>query len=322
MSLEDDATKLKVIALTAAGKSSREIGKIVGVGKSTIGDFLNRNSYKDWWDNSFSQQGDDGEYIGPKIATLDIETAPILASVWGLWQQNVGLNMINNDWYVLSWAAKWFHEDEVMYQDKSDSWETDDDFTLLLGIWNILDQADIIVTQNGKKFDAKKLNARFILNGMEPPSSYRHVDTLQEAKKHFGFTSNKLEYMTDKICKTYKKLKHGKFAGFELWKECLLGNQEAWDEMKEYNIHDVLSLEELYVAMRPWMKGHPNINLYYDDNRVRCRCGSTDMRHDGYAYTNLSKFDRFRCNTCGAENRGRVNLLSKEKRATLRMNVL
>ena len=48
------------------------------------------------------------------------------------------------------------------------------------------------------------------------------------AKECFGFTSNKLEYMTDKLCKKYKKLKHGKYAGFELWKECLHGNMDAW----------------------------------------------------------------------------------------------
>ena len=179
-----------------------------------------------------------------------------------------------------------------------------------------------IVTQNGKKFDAKKLNARFIMNGMKPPSSYKHVDTLQIAKRHFGFTSNKLEFMTDKLCKVYKKLQHGKFPGFELWKQCLLGNMDAWDEIQEYNIHDVLSLEELYVILRPWMNNHPNINLYYEDYSIRCSCGSTNLEHNGYAYTNLSKFDKFQCQDCGSEVRGRVNLLTKEKRDTLRMNVL
>lgn len=307
-----------IVKLTQEGKSSRFIAERLRVGKSTIGDFLRGETYSKYRGVNKSIKG---SVHGPKILTLDIETAPIMASVWRLFDQNVGLNMIEQDWYCLSWAAKWMHEDEVIYEDKADSWDNENDKELLVGIHALLDEADIIITQNGKKFDAKKLNARFILNGMKPPSSYRHIDTLQEAKKNFGFTSNKLEYMTDKLCKKYKKLKHGQFPGFELWKECLRGNPLAWQEMKDYNIHDVLSLEELYTIMLPWMKTHLNVNLYYSDNEVRCKCGGTDFEHNGYAYTNLSKFDRFQCTDCGGEVRGRVNLLSKEKRASLRMNV-
>jgi DNA polymerase elongation subunit (family B) len=340
----NDETKKAIIYADSNGSTSREIASAFGLGKSTVGDFLRKETYQKWWaeynGSSTICQADTMSdedvnralgikvpitiatpYTGPKILTLDIETAPIMASVWRLFDQNVGLNMIEQDWYVLSWAAKWMHKTEVIYEDKFDTWDNETDFHLLKGIHALLDEADIIITQNGKKFDAKKLNARFILNGMKPPSSYRHIDTLQEAKKHFGFTSNKLEYMTDKLCKIYKKLKHGKFPGFELWKECLRGNPEAWQEMKDYNIHDVLSLEELYTIMLPWMKTHINMNLYYDDHELRCKCGHKEFEHNGYAYTNLSKFDRFQCTSCGGEVRGRVNLLSAEKRESLRMNI-
>lgn len=264
----------------------------------------------------------DGIIKGPKILTLDIETAPLKASIWSQWQQFTGLNMIQGDWYILSWSAKWMHEDNVVYRDKRETWEDEDDLALCEEMWQLLDEADIILTQNGIRFDQKKLFARFLHHGMRPPSSFRHIDTLMIAKKHFAFTSNKLEYMTDKFCKQYKKLKHGKYPGFELWNECLKGNMEAWDEMEKYNIYDVLSLEELYGILAPWYKAHPNINLYYEDNKIRCHCGNDEFDHNGYAYTNLSKFDKFACTKCGAEHRGRVNLLSDEKRKSLRMNVL
>ena len=42
----------------------------------------------------------------PKIGTLDIETAPIDSHTWGLFDQNVGLNMINNEWTILSYCYK------------------------------------------------------------------------------------------------------------------------------------------------------------------------------------------------------------------------
>lgn len=306
----------RVIALKKLGMPHRDISeKVFGVRTkaSTVHYILRRH-------------GIVGEEVfvkknRPKILVFDIETSPILGSVWGLWQQNLSLNMITKDWYVLSWAAKWVGEDEVMYQDKSNSWETEDDYALLESIHSLLDEADIVVTQNGKKFDVKKLNARFVMNGMKPPSSFKHVDTLQIAKRHFGFTSNKLEYMTDKLCKKYKKLTHGKFPGFELWRQCLIGNKEAWEEMEEYNKHDVLSLEELVFILAPWSNQIPNLDLYHDGEENVCFCGCTEWKHSGYAYTSLSKFDRFTCTNCGAEKRGRVNLNTKEKMKSLKMNV-
>lgn len=294
--------------------SRRKIAKAIGISRTKCLDFL-RGFHK--WDKSLKAP----DIEGAKVLVLDIETAPVKASVWGLWNNNVGLNMIEADWYILSWAAKWIGSDEIYYEDKSQSWDTEDDSELLKNIWTLMDQADVILTQNGIKFDNKKLNARFLLNGMPPVSNFRNVDTLVEAKKHFSFTSNRLEYMTDKLCKRYKKQTQGKFAGFELWSECMKGNAEAWEEMRNYNMYDILSLEELYVIMRPFMKSHYNVNLYTSSTDILCKCGGDNFTNNGYAYTNLSKFDRFKCDDCGAEVRGRVNLLSKEKRESLRMNV-
>ena len=49
--------------------------------------------------------------------TCDIETLPIGANVWGLFDQNVGLNQINEDWAMLSFAAKYYDKREVHYAD-------------------------------------------------------------------------------------------------------------------------------------------------------------------------------------------------------------
>src|SRR5271165_5802739 len=139
---------------------------------------------------------------GPKVLVLDIETAPLLGYVWSIWEQNVALNQINSDWHVLSWAAKWLGDspDKMLYMDQRNAKNIEDDTKILEEIWRLLDEADVVITQNGKSFDIKKLNARFAINGMQPPSSFKQIDTKIIAMKHFGFTSNKLEYMTDKLC--------------------------------------------------------------------------------------------------------------------------
>lgn len=259
---------------------------------------------------------------GPKILVFDIETAPILGAVWGLWKNNVGLNQIKQDWYIISFAAHWLGtpDDEIIYRDLRDAEDRTDDYHLLEDLWDLLNEADIVLTQNGKKFDSKKANARFVLQGFKPVSSYRHYDTLIMDKKRFGFTSNRLEYKTHKLCKKYKKLTgERKYSGFDLWKAtCWDNNLEAWEEMEVYNTFDVLSLKELFYKVAPWDNAL-NLSVYYDDHNHHCVCGSTSHSHNGYYYTNAGKYDRYSCDNCGAETRGRTNLLSKEKRKSMLM---
>ena len=126
-----------------------------------------------------------------KVLVIDIETSPILGSVWGLWQQNLSLEMIKDDWYILSFAAKWLGEKEIIYRDCRETLENDK--LLMTEIHALLSQADYVIAHNGDKFDIKKINARLIMNGFPPPSPYKTIDTLKIAKKQFAFTSNKLQ---------------------------------------------------------------------------------------------------------------------------------
>jgi DNA polymerase elongation subunit (family B) len=190
-----------------------------------------------------------------KILVLDIETAPLLVYCWGLWNQNIGLDMVVADSSVLSWSAKWIDSNEIMYMDVRGQKNLRNDKKIVAELYKLINQADILVTQNGKSFDLKVLNARFVYYDMDPPSEYEHIDTLSIAKKYFKFTSNKLAYMTGNLCTEHKKLTHKKFPGFTLWAECLKDNKEAWEEMKLYNEVDVLSLEELYLKkFKKWDK--------------------------------------------------------------------
>jgi len=171
-----------------------------------------------------------------------------------------------------------------------------------------------VLTQNGKAFDVKKLNARFIQNKFPPPSSFKHIDTAVIARRTSAFTSNKLEYLTDKLNTKYKKMKN---SGFSLWTRCLNGELSAWKEMEKYNKYDVLSLEELYNVLIPW-DSSINFNSYTDTAQNLCKCGSKDFINKGYHYTSTGKFARYKCKKCGAETRGRTNLFSKDKKASLR----
>lgn len=255
-----------------------------------------------------------------RVLIIDIETAPMLGYVWSLWDNNVALNQLKSDWYILSFSAKWLYDDakNTIYYDQRHAKNIEDDSKLLQKLWKLLDEADVIITQNGVRFDIPKINARFVQHGFHPPSSYRHIDTQQIAKRVFGFTSNKLEYMTDKLCTTYKKQKHSKFSGFDLWKQCLAGNTEAWEEMRVYNEYDVLSLEELYTVLAPWYP-RINFNVFRQDLHTECNaCGCSEFKSHGFKYTNTGKFRRYICENCGAEVSDKENMLTKEKRKSLK----
>lgn len=194
----------------------------------------------------------------PKVLYVDIETKPIKAWIWGTFNQNIPLNMIVEDWSVLSWSAKWANspESEVMYKDnrtkKGDKLVNDKE--LLKPLWKLLNEADIVIGQNSDRFDIPKLNARFIEHGMGCPSEFIQIDTYKMATSKFAFTSNKLEYMTKKLNKKYVKQDHRKFVGFALWDQCIKGNKQAWKEMEVYNQYDVLSLEELFLNLATFIK--------------------------------------------------------------------
>lgn len=306
--------KTTALRMKSEGYSSRHIGKVLGKGKSTINDFIKRFYSGREVDIKIPMCGD---IKGPKILFFDIETAPLKAHLWSMWQQGVGLNQIEADWFMLSFCCKWAHSDEVFYYDQRNAENIEDDYDLVLKLWHFLNEADVVVGQNSKRFDVKKANSRFILNGLPKPSTYRQVDTMEIAKRNFGFTSNRLEYMTDKLCTEYKKSKHKKFHGHELWSECLKGNLEAWLEMEDYNRLDVLSLEELYNVLSSWDNTLPNYDVYVDDI-----LDMSEWEKDGFHYTNLGKYQKYRNKITGVQRRSRVNLLTKEKRDSLLANIV
>lgn len=241
-----------------------------------------------------------------KILLLDIETAPNAAYVWGLWQQNVGTNMLTEEGYVLCWAAKWLNSDEMMYAGINDNGPK----KMLQKAHSLLNQADAVIHYNGTKFDIPTLNKEFLKYEIAPPSPYKQIDLLKVARKQFRFPSNKLDYIAQKLG-LGQKVRH---KGFELWIECMQGNKDSWAQMEEYNKQDVALLEKLYHKLLAWIPRHPNHSVYVapGESRVICtNCGSENLHKRGFCYTNSLKYQRFQCQACGSWSRGSQSILEK-----------
>lgn len=78
----------------------------------------------------------------------------------------------------------------------------------------------------------------------------------------------------------------------------------------------MLSLEELYDILSSWDNTLPNFDVYVDE--------ILDMsvwEEDGFHYSNVGKYKRYRNKITGVQRRSRVNLLPKEKRDSLLSNI-
>lgn len=254
----------------------------------------------------------------PRILLFDVETAPMECYMWSLWQKYVGPEAVKKDISLLSWSAKWLFEPEILSKAVTvDEASNREDASIVKDIWNLLDEADIVVAHNGLKFDNRVLNTRFMMNGLTPPMPYRTIDTLRVAKRNFQLSSYKLDYINKMFNLTPKRE-----TNFDLWIRCVTGDSEALAEMEEYNRIDVIALEECYLHIRPWIKGHPNWALFVDtDTEVCTNCGSQELTWRGRYFTPAGRYKAFRCQSCGAIGRSRYSDLTKEDREKIHLSV-
>lgn len=241
-----------------------------------------------------------------KILILDIETSPIMAYVWQtqVWKARIGHKQLINNWFMISWAAKWLGEDEVLSDALTPSEAImEDDERIVTSLWLLLDEASVIICHNGNIFDIPNVQTRCVLYKLPPPSPYKQIDTLRVAQQQFGFTHNSLDALAE-----FFGIDGKTETGFQLWKDCISGNQEALYEMEEYNKNDVVVLEKIYYFLRPYMKGHPNLDLYTDSESPMCTtCGEDSLSPmpNKYFYTQAVRYQIYRCSKCGAISRAK-----------------
>lgn len=240
------------------------------------------------------------EVTFPKILLLDIETIFIEASVWGVRKQFIQPGQIRKDWSILCWSAKWLfgkeHFGETVTPEEAINHT---DVSVLGGIWKLMDEADVIITYNGDYFDLKKLNTRFLLFGYPPPSYYKSIDVYKHVTENFSFTYGKLDVVAE-LLGVGRKIQ----TSFVWWDECSKGNKVYLEKMLKYNMCDVDLLEEVYFKIRPWIKNHPNLNLFSVGNIVACpNCACSELKWEYKYQTPLALYQAFRCQKCGAIGR-------------------
>lgn len=229
-----------------------------------------------------------------RVLVYDIETSPNLGYTWGRWDQDV--IQFEEEWQILCFAYKWLGDAAVLSVTKEGQAS---DAEVARRLRDLFDEADVTVTHNGKAFDKKKANTRFLVHGLAPPSPYREIDTLQVARRQFAFNSNKL----DDLCRMLGLPRKKQTGGFQTWLGCMADDPRAWERMVRYNKADVAILEKLYLRMRPWVPNHPNLNM---DRPSSCpRCGHAHLIARGWKVNALTRRRAFQCKRCGGYAAGR-----------------
>jgi hypothetical protein len=233
----------------------------------------------------------------PQVLYIDIETAPILAAVWGLFEQNAV--WVERDTYIMSFAAKWNDgkktktyalPDYPLYKRDRHS-----DKALCKELHGMLSKADIVVAHNGDAFDVKKINSRLAVNGFNPPAPYKTVDTLKLARRVFKFDSNKLDNL-GRYLGEGRKIPN---TGAALWRGCVNGDPKSWATMRRYNAQDVDLLERVYHRLKGWSPNHPKMTAYTETPGCPT-CGSDHVQRRGMAVKINTKRYRFQCQECAA----------------------
>ena len=239
-----------------------------------------------------------------KILVLDIETSPHTGFHWGLWQQNISINQLIESSSVLCWAAKWVGEKTIHFASIMESTPKE----MIKKIHALVDEADAIITYNGKRFDMPTLNREFLLHKLQPPSPYKDIDLLQTARSKFKFASNKLDYVAQELG-IGQKTSH---QGMPLWIECMNKNPKAWKLMKKYNCNDVTLTEDVYMKLRGWIVTPFNHN-FHSHKEVCPACGGSHLQRRGYSVVGANSYQRYQCQSCGKWSKSNKSIKELKK---------
>lgn len=253
--------------------------------------------------------------MSARILIYDIETSPIISYNWGIWEQNA-IEVIE-DWQILSVAWTWLGEKKIHCVAQCDfkgyKPGVNNDKNVVKQMWELFDEADLVVAHNGDSFDQKKSQARMMVHGLQPPSPYRQTDTKKLAKQNGAFTSNKLA----DLAKSLNVSRKGDSGGFQTWKDCLEGKVAGWRKLKNYNKQDIPPLRDLYLKLRPWDKRAFPINVLESRPDACPKCGGTRVNKVmKYRATNTNLYQYYRCVDCGGMAKSRV---PEYKQATEKM---
>lgn len=231
------------------------------------------------------------------IGLFDLETSYMLLADFSLKNQGyIPKDNIVQEWNIYCGAFKYLDSPKI-YRFSVDPSDPTNDYNVVKELRELLVDTKLLIGHNLDKFDMKKFNTRLIKHGLAPINhKILTLDTLKAAKKHFAFTSNRLDYI-GQFLGVGNKLQHREG---NPWLKLIKGQdvKETLKHMEEYCVADVYPLlQNVYLKLRPYID-HPMLGGKVEkDGQIHCQhCGSTDMQSRGdYTTKAGAAYDRYQC---------------------------
>ena len=258
------------------------------------------NDYTDWEVKEKPKLGEVKKE--PRCLFWDLESSLLEGYFFRIWQENIPMRRIKKQAHLLS-ASFAFNDEQVQgFRLTPEQVRTGDDFDVVCKVVEAVNNCDLMVTFNGKRFDVKLLNTRALFWGLPPVKAPKHIDLFEQSKRVFKFPSNSMQNVSMYLGENGKL----ETSGSNLWERCAEWEnyeecEKALIEMVTYGNQDIEATRDLYKRFQGWMKGVPNLgvitNEVTENKTLRCiHCGSDDVFPlDQKAYTSVSSFDLYRC---------------------------
>lgn len=240
---------------------------------------------------------------GHSILTLDIERFKGRAEIefWSLGDfknRRIPADLVIEWPRTICVAWRWYGLKKVEFVAE---WQDGGREAMLLAAWEAFDKADIIVGHNVAAFDGKHLASEWRDLGLPPPSPWKVVDTLKEARKHFGDESKTLGAMCARLGIPTKTDKYD----VEVARRALAGSVKDQRRLAAYNRGDIIASEALYDRLRGWMPNHPHVKSGNALDVPTCnQCQSRDLERNGIKLAQQITYLLYRCQDCGANIQG------------------
>jgi DNA polymerase elongation subunit (family B) len=136
------------------------------------------------------------------ILYIDLEVSKSRVFSYGLKVPSKYLNPddLDREYYIICWVASYVGQSKVfsgcVNTEQALEWSDRD---ILQPLRDLMDSADIIAGHNVDGYDMKRVNTRFLLNGIEPVIGKKTLDTLKIARSKFAFESNRLDFVSQKL---------------------------------------------------------------------------------------------------------------------------
>ena len=158
--------------------------------------------------------------------------------------------------------------------------------------------ADAWLTHFGTHYDINFVNTRLVYHELPTiPANYPHVDTWKVSRNRLKLRNNRLITISE-----FLNTHHEKNAiKPEQWLRALGGHEPSMRYIVEHCRRDVLTLEEVYLRLRPLILDHP-----YTGKGVNGKCGVCGdgrLQKRGFHRTRTRLLQRFQCQGCGSWSR-------------------